>query len=187
MASSSLNSPLRAENPEVYYSDAPIVVTAGADIATLKEIAKKNPRLRSRLCTHTSPASSLHEMLILHHREVYVRPHRHIAKSESFHVIEGDALAVMFSEDGTIDNVIAMGPYESGKPFYYRMPERVYHSLVITSEWLVFHETTSGPFAPEHTEFPAWAPDGKNVVATKAFMTVLAKSATEFLTSRSAS
>jgi hypothetical protein len=92
MASSSLNSPggariktpLRAQNAEVYYSDAAIVTADDGVIAELKRIAAKNPRLRSRLCTHPDPSSPLHEMLIVHHRDAYIRPHKHLGKPESF-------------------------------------------------------------------------------------------------------
>ena len=42
---------LRAQNPEVYYSDDAIVTADDATIAELKRIAAGNPRLRSRLCT----------------------------------------------------------------------------------------------------------------------------------------
>jgi hypothetical protein len=39
---------LRAQNPEVYYSDDAIVTADDAIIAELKRIAAQNPRLRSR-------------------------------------------------------------------------------------------------------------------------------------------
>ena len=34
--------------------------------------------------------------------------------------------------------------------------------LIIASEFLVFKETTRGPFIREDTIFPNWAPDGKD-------------------------
>src|SRR5689334_4825397 len=177
MASSSLNEPattrrtsLRAENPEVYYSDAAVVTADDATIGELKRIAAGNPRLRSRLCTHPDPSSGLHEMLIVHHREAYVRPHKHLGKPESFHVIEGTAQVVIFEDDGSIRDVLEMAPYGQGKRCYYRMPEKVFHSILITSEWLVFHETTAGPFDPARTEFPDWAPDGSDAAAVQDYV-----------------
>ena len=98
---------MRAQNPEVYYSD---VTADDATIAELKRIAAGNPRLRSRLCTHPDPSSGLHEMLIVHHREAYVRPHKHLGKPESFHVIEGTAQVVIFEDDGRIREVLEMAP-----------------------------------------------------------------------------
>lgn len=175
---------LRAESPEVYYTDAPVVVAAAADIAELKKIAKANPRLRSRLCAHPGPSANLHEMLIVHHHDVYVRPHMHIGKPESFHLLEGNVLVVMFNNDGTIRDVMDMGEYGSGKPFFYRSPECVFHTLLITSEWLAFHETTAGPFNPAQTKFPDWAPDGSDMGAARRYSDRLREAAAAFLTTK---
>jgi cupin fold WbuC family metalloprotein len=164
---------LRAQNPEVYYSDDAIVTADDATIAELKRIAAENPRLRSRLCTHPDPSASLHEMLIVHHRDAYVRPHKHFGKPESFHVIEGTARVVIFENDGQIRDVLDMAPYGQGGLCYYRMPEQVFHTILISSEWLVFHETTAGPFDPARTAFPDWAPDGSDEGAVKSYMAAI--------------
>jgi hypothetical protein len=52
-----------------------------------------------------------------------------------------------------------MGAPVTGKPFYYRISEPIYHALLIRSPFLVFHEVTEGPFLREKTEFPEWAPE----------------------------
>lgn len=187
MVSSSSNEPvvtrrrtsLRAQNPEVYYSDDALVTADDATIAELKRIAAANPRLRSRLCTHPDPSSGLHEMLIVHHREAYVRPHKHFGKPESFHLIEGTARVVIFEDDGQIRDVLEMAPYGQGKLCYYRMPDEVFHTILITSEWLVFHETTAGPFDPSRTAFPDWAPDGSDAEVVKSYVTKMAALAAE--------
>lgn len=173
-----------AESAEVYYTDAPVVVAAGENIETLKMIARGNPRLRSRLCTHPHPSAQLHEMLIVHHRDVYVRPHMHLGKPESFHLLEGEVLVVMFNEDGSIANVLDAGQYETGKPFYYRMSEKMFHTLLITSDWLVFHEATMGPFNSAQTKFAEWAPDGSDPGAAHRFNDELRRKADAFLAAR---
>ncbi|WP_063682726.1 WbuC family cupin fold metalloprotein [Bradyrhizobium stylosanthis] len=175
---------LRAQNPEVYYSDDAIVTADDATIGELKRIAAGNPRLRSRLCTHPDPSSGLHEMLIVHHREAYVRPHKHLGKPESFHVIEGTAQVVIFEDGGSIRDVLEMAPYGQGKRCYYRMPEKVFHSILITSEWLVFHETTAGPFDPARTAFPDWAPDGSDAAAVQDYVARMGALAAGHLTGR---
>lgn len=175
---------LRAQNPEVYYSDDAIVTADDATIAELKRIAAGNPRLRSRLCTHPDPSSSLHEMLIVHHREAYVRPHKHFGKPESFYLIEGTAQVVIFEDDGRIRDVLEMAPYGRGALCYYRMPEQVFHSILITSEWLVFHETTAGPFDPSRTAFPDWAPDGSHAGEVQDYVTRIGTLAAEHLAIR---
>jgi cupin fold WbuC family metalloprotein len=157
---------LRRENDEVFYSDEPVVTLEPAVLGFLKAQAARNSRLRSRLCAHPDPSARVHEMLIVHHHDVYVRPHQHLAKSESFHLMEGRALIVLFAGDGGIERVIPVGEPGSGRAAYFRMPERVVHGFVIESEWLVFHETTAGPFDPSGTACAPWAPaDGDPAAA----------------------
>lgn len=161
------------ESPEVFYTAEPLVLIGAGELAFLKQRARENPRLRSRLCTHATPADSVHEMIIVHHRDCYVRPHRHRANGESLYVIEGSASVVTFDDQGEIAGVFGVSESGSGGIFYYRMPRMKFHTLLIASDWLVFHETTSGPFVRENTEFPDWAPDGSSREQTDAFLTGL--------------
>ncbi len=148
------------ESPEVFYTPEAIVVVGAAELEFLKERAKENPRRRSRLCTHGTPADAVHEMIIVHHRDCYVRPHRHRASGESLHVIEGTADVVAFDESGAITNTFEISEPSSAGAFYYRMPAMQFHTVLITAEWLIFHEATRGPFVRANTQFPSWAPDG---------------------------
>jgi hypothetical protein len=60
-----------------------------------------------------------------------------------------------------------MGPYHTGKAFFYRLMEPAYHTVIVNTPHALFHETTNGPFDPADTEFAAWAPtEGKPEVAT---------------------
>jgi cupin fold WbuC family metalloprotein len=92
-------------------------------------------------------------------------------------VIEGTARVVVFEDDGKIRDVLDMAPYGHGRLCYYRMPDEVFHSILITSEWLVFHETTAGPFDPSRTAFPDWAPDGRDADAVQRYVTTIADQA----------
>jgi cupin fold WbuC family metalloprotein len=148
----------RKANDEVYYADPAIAVAGQADIDRLKAIAAANPRRRARLCTHPGTDDALHEMIIVHSRGNYVPPHRHPGKSESFHVVEGELDVVVFAEDGAVKAHIRMGAPGSGKPFYYRLSEPWYHTVVPLSATVVFHEITNGPFRREDTVFAPWAP-----------------------------
>jgi cupin fold WbuC family metalloprotein len=162
------------ETPEVYYTSTPVAAVGAADVAFLKERAAANPRLRCRLCLHAAPSSAQHEMLIVHHRDAYVRPHRHERKSESLIVIEGDALAFTFDDAGAVASTIPLGPPGSGATFSYYMPAGTWHGLAIRSEWLVFVEAAAGPFERSETSFPAWAPDGNDPAAAAAYVERLA-------------
>jgi cupin fold WbuC family metalloprotein len=160
----------RAESAEVRYATDAIVVLDGADVAGLKHAAAENARRRIRLCAHHSVDDRLHEMLIVHTNDTYVRPHKHVGKSESFHVVEGEVDVVVFDEDGGVTEVIRMGPFASGHPFYYRIAEPLFHTLLIRSDVLVFHETTPGPFRRTDTVFAPWAPEDGDAVAVRRYL-----------------
>jgi cupin fold WbuC family metalloprotein len=155
----------RFQNAEVIYSDLEIVTAARGDIAHLERLSSVNPRNRIRLCAHRSPDDTLHEMLIVHERSAYVRPHKHPGKIESMHVISGQVDVIVFDDKGDVRQVIEMGDYASGLPFYYRVDTPIFHTLIIRSDVLVFHETTDGPFRPGASVFPDWAPDGSDMIA----------------------
>lgn len=162
--------------PEVVYADGELssVVHAGPDIVDiLRERAMASPRKRCRLCTHPNPDAAQQEMLIVMSADSYVRPHRHFGKSETFTVLEGEVDALVFAEDGALSEVIAMGPYESGRQFFYRMPERVFHTMVFRTPWLVYLETTIGPFSPDSSEGAPWSPPESDPDAGQAWLAAL--------------
>lgn len=149
---------IRKESDEVLYPDEDLVLLQIDGIQELKRRAVLNPRHRVRLCAHRFPRDSLHEMFIVHMRDCYVRPHKHLGKVESMAVLEGEVDMVLFNDDGSIRRIISMGTHGSGKVFYHRLVDPVYHMLIVRSEFLVFHEITEGPFLRESTAFPDWAP-----------------------------
>ena len=160
----------RSLNSEVLYSESAITVTDRSDIDLFKNLSSRNQRKRIRLCAHAEPTDPLHEMLIVHERGAYVRPHKHPGKIESAHIIEGLVDVVVFDDDGQITSVIRMGDYASGKTFYYRMAIPLFHTLIIRSDVLVFHETTNGPFDRRDTIFAPWAPEDSDVSHVNFFM-----------------
>jgi cupin fold WbuC family metalloprotein len=166
----------KAQNDEVLYPLDPVVVVSRDDIQTLVDAAKRTARRRIRLCAHRGVDDPVHEMLIVHERGAYVRPHLHLGKEESFHVIDGDARVILFDDRGAINKVIDMGPYVSGRTFYYRLPASAYHTLLIRSDRLVVHEVTRGPFRREETVFAPWAPEEADASAVASFMNNLLRS-----------
>jgi cupin fold WbuC family metalloprotein len=163
----------RAESAEVLYSEVELTTCSRADIGVLKEASARNARKRIRLCAHRSPADALHEMLIVHARGTYVRPHKHPGKTESTHIVEGTVDVVVFDDAGNIDDVIRMGDYGSGRVFYYRMSAPLFHTLIIRSDVLVFHEITNGPFDRSQTVFAPWAPEDSDDAGAARFMSAL--------------
>lgn len=148
----------KAVSDEVFLATGGIVAVRAEDVAMVKAKGTTNARKRARLCAHPGPEDRLHEMLIVLDRGTYIRPHRHAGKAESFHMIEGELDVVIFHDDGTVRDVVRMGPYGSGRAFYYRIMEPCYHSVLINTPHALFHETTNGPFNRTDTEFAPWSP-----------------------------
>jgi len=161
-------------NEEVLYAADDIVNIDADDIKELKKKASKNPNKRIRICAHKNIKDNIHEMLIVHEKSCYVRPHKHINKTESFHIIDGIADIVLFDEYGEIKKIVAMGDYTSGRKFFYRLPPSYYHTLMIQSDVLVFHETTNGPFSPKDTIWASWAPDKDDLNEVSRYMEMTA-------------
>jgi cupin fold WbuC family metalloprotein len=152
---------LKKTSEEVLYVDEPVVKFDLRDIDYLKKQSLLNPRQRLRFCAHRNVSSDLHEMMIVHQKEAYVRPHKHLGKIESMHIVEGIVDVALFDDEGKITDVIEMGDYSSGRKFYYRISDPVYHTLLICSDVLVFHETVNGPFSRDTMVFAPWSPDEK--------------------------
>lgn len=147
-----------AVSEEVLYSAEAVTIVGADDIAELKAMAARTRRRRIRLCAHPGTGDALHEMIIVHHRDAYVPPHKHPGKSESFHVIDGSLTVHILDDAGTVAQAIEMAAPGGGRPFFYRLSAGLYHTIVPTSEWVVFHEVTNGPFRREDTVFAPWAP-----------------------------
>ena len=161
------------ETEEVYRSQGSITRVTAADVAFLKARATENVHKRVRLCSHPDSEDRLHEMLIIHAQNAYVPPHRHLNKSESFHVIEGQLRVFLFNDGGYIVDVIPMGDLESGRVFFYRLSSSLYHSLLPESELVVFHEVTNGPFDRKDMVIAPWAPKADNENAQVKFVQFL--------------
>ena len=169
---------------EVYYAADSILKLGKKDMEHFKAIATQNERKRSRICAHKDVNDKLHEMFIVLEKNSYIRPHKHFNKSESFHVIDGAVNIILFDENGKIKDIIEMGDYLSGKKFYYRINKPVYHTLLIQSEFLVFHEITNGPFIKSDTIFAPWTPEDDNKVDQKKYLEQLKISIRSFLSDK---
>ncbi|MBG0791670.1 MAG: WbuC family cupin fold metalloprotein [Desulfovibrionaceae bacterium] len=146
-------------NDEVLFTDETVTTLDATDMEKLVGMASENQRQRVRLCTHRGTDDPLHEMFIIHGRDAYVRPHRHVRKDESFQVLSGEADIVFFADGGEVGEVVHLGDYASGLPFYCRIPCGAMHMVIIRSKVLVFCEATPGPFIREEMEFASWAPE----------------------------
>ena len=155
---------------EVIHSIGKQIILDSTKIDQLIELASLNERKRIRFCAHESPLEDVHEMFIVHPCGAYVRPHRHLNKIESMLVLKGKVDYVVFNGDGSIRKVIKMGDLSSGKMFYNSLRAPIYHTLLIRSEWLVFLETTKGPFDKKDSSFPDWSPNEEDKQAVAKYL-----------------
>jgi cupin fold WbuC family metalloprotein len=163
----------------VFYNEDIAAEVGEAWYEKLKRHAFEADLKRARLCLHHSAEDALHEMVIVFHRDTLVSPHRHVAKSESFHLIFGELDVVLFDEAGRPTRVIRMGERGTGRSQVYRLSGPVWHSVIVHSEYAAIHEVTNGPFRPEAGDFAPWAPT--EPAALRAF---LARSLDEALTAQ---
>ena len=132
--------------------------------------ARSNMIGRARICTHTSDKSPVQEMVIAFTRETYVHPHRHIEKSESFHVIEGELAVVFFDDSGRETSRIELGSYGSDRPFFFRAEGQKWHTVLIHSDIALVHETTVGPYEKDVRLLAPWAPEMNDHKAIHQFL-----------------
>lgn len=165
----------RVLNDEVLFATEALVRLDRTTVQFLKEKALANDRRRIRLCAHQDVQDPLHEMFIVHTQSTYIRPHKHLRKSESLHVIEGTADIIVFDDSGTVVEVVPVGAHGTGRNFYYRLSDPAFHTLLITSKFFVFHETTNGPFKREESLFAPWSPEETDEESVRKFLDELAK------------
>jgi len=117
------------------------------------------PYARNRICAHDNQSDRIHEMLISLDSSTYLRPAKHLDKSESLTVVDGEAELIIFSDNGDIIQLIELAPYGRSKVFYYKIPSNVYHTLLLKRDDFVFIETVLGPHIQKNTIFAPWSPE----------------------------
>ncbi len=129
-------------------------------IERLKEIALTSPLRRSRLCLHKADDDMLHEMIIALAQDCIFPPHRHPSKTESYHMIDGRAVLILFREDGTAVRALLLTPPGQKGIFCFRLGTPAFHALLQLDDVAVFHEVTNGPFRKGEAVLAPWAPTG---------------------------
>jgi|SRR6188508_1804865 cupin fold WbuC family metalloprotein len=149
---------LRRLSDGVFLAPGPIVQVGSEEIDFLKRQASLSPRGRARICAHSDNDDAIHEMIIAISSSSYIRPHKHVGKSESFYVVDGSVSIVMFNDEGVVTDVIELGARNSGRSFYYRLSVSRFHMPLSTADMSVIHEVTNGPFDRNQTIFAPFAP-----------------------------
>lgn len=142
----------------VFHNTDDIAVVGPEWIERLKRIALESPLRRARLCLHRSGDDTLHEMIIALARDCLFQPHRHPFKSESFHMISGRLVVVLFKDDGTPTQSLLLSPPGQGGVICYRLCTPTFHAVLPLDEVVVFHEVTNGPLVRNDAVLADWAP-----------------------------
>jgi cupin fold WbuC family metalloprotein len=151
------------ETDRALFNTGDVLEVDSAMIEDLKRRARTAPTRRFRLCLHQSPDETVQEMLIVHCRDNYSRPHRHTTPSSCL-ILEGTLSVFVFDDAGKVTSRIDLAPRASGKPFTLRLGAGVWHMPVCRSEQLVFYETMTGPFQRESAnDWAPWSPEEDDV------------------------
>ncbi|WP_186498488.1 WbuC family cupin fold metalloprotein [Synechococcus sp. A15-24] len=131
----------------VFHVTGPILCLTDEMIDALLVECSSASKKRARINFHPSNKSNVQEMIVALHKSTQIDPHRHLNKSESFHVIQGDVSVAILKEE-TFEPVQLIHLSAGSSHCYYRLNEPLYHLVVPMTEFVVMHETTEGPFIP---------------------------------------
>ena len=148
---------IKKESAKVVYANQKLITLSTGDLNFLMKLAKKNKDKSIRLCTHKNKKDNPHEMIILNPKGYKVLPHMHPKNAEAMTVIKGLVDVVIFDNKGKVKEIIKMGDLNSKKIFYYKIPRKTFHTLIIKSPYLIFYEVSKGPFSPKKNFYPKWA------------------------------
>lgn len=140
-------------------------------IDSLVEESVENGDCNARICMHSSPDANFHEMLILEREGFYFRPHKHFEKGESWHIIEGKLVVLIFNDEG---KVIRRGTMGQDGLFLGRVGINQWHTLIPLTEYAIYHEAKPGPFlGTSDSIYPDWAPDNSDELEAQKYLTNL--------------
>jgi len=161
---------LKNAKSTTFLHDEDIFVVSQTILGKLKKAAKNDPLGRSRLCVHKSHNDTVQEMIVALRKGFYVRPHKHIGKTESFHIIEGSIVVVFFDDTGKITRKIQMAHLGDNKPYIYRLSSETWHTALPLSNYIIFHEILCGPFDRTSSVFPDWAPKENDIAGINKYL-----------------
>jgi cupin fold WbuC family metalloprotein len=128
--------------------------------ALLDELATRaaaSPRARAHHNVHEAPTDLVQRFFVVTNRNTYVRPHRHLTKSELAMVLRGRFDILTFDEQGTVTGRYSAG--ENTPSMAYETARATWHTLVADSDGSAFFEVKEGPYDPATAaEFASWAP-----------------------------
>lgn len=132
--------------------------------ALLEEMTAKaaaSPRRRTHHNLHASASDLVQRFVVVCMGDSYVRPHRHMTKSELCTVVRGRFEVVVFDPAGTVMERSVIG--EGTGNVAFELPQATWHTLLPVTDVAAFVEVKEGPYDPTvAAEFASWAPEEGN-------------------------
>ncbi len=138
---------------------------------SLHKKAVNSVRKRTNYNFHKTDDDRLQRMLNVLQPESYVQPHKHEHpdKRETFIILTGALLIVLFDESGVIEQFYTLN--RSKGTFGFEVPPRTYHTIIALEENTCVYEVKDGPYNPMNDkQFADWAPSEKDVEAAKHYL-----------------
>jgi cupin fold WbuC family metalloprotein len=155
----------KAKTVSYFCRELPVKID-GALLAELRQVSEAEGKANVRLCLHDSPEATFHDMVILERPGRYYRPHKHLTKGETWHVLDGRMGVFVFTDDGTLVESGVLSPGE-----IYRLSLNTFHAVLPLGDFVIYHESKPGPFTGQSDSvYPDWAPDGSDAKNAEAFV-----------------
>ena len=128
-----------------------------------KKIIKKKIS-KFKICLHKNKNYPVQEMINFSYGFNYNRPHKHLSiVNESYHLIEGGMEIYMLDEKSEVIKKIKLhSDKKHGLPIIFKINKPIFHFVVPSTKWLVYHEVTTGPWKNELVKYAKFAPLGNN-------------------------
>tara|TARA_A100001011_G_scaffold295407_1_gene307707 strand:- start:210 stop:731 length:522 start_codon:yes stop_codon:yes gene_type:complete len=121
-------------------------------ILFLEKYYKKNNK-DIRICLHTTQKDKHHDMIILQQKKNFYPPHKHLKKGETYHIIKGSMVCILFSNSGKI-----LRTYKLKKNDIFRTPVNKFHTMFPLTKFVIYHESKTGPFLKKKDSiFSEWS------------------------------
>ena len=160
----------KGTSPAYFCLGKPVVVTRELIADLVVRGAETGKGIR--LCLHESPGALLHDMIVVQHAGQYFRPHKHLEKGESYHMIEGEMGVVIFDDEGKAVDSCRM---DTSNITVYGVGTDMYHMNFPLTEVAVYHESRAGPFTLGDSVFAPWGPDGDDEAEANRFVAELTR------------
>ncbi len=142
----------------IQQTDAEALCVDHHTLENLRAKLQEHPIQGVQLCMRPNSCSPAPEMIVAHSKHGYIRPHKHQERRESFQMLVGALDLVIFEEGGRVREVVHMDADHCKKSLFTHLTQPVFHTIIIRSEYAVFHESLSGPAEAEDIVYADWAP-----------------------------